>query len=185
MLAENMLMTMAECREKLGGVSRIKEMIRIGALRRVAYGIYTDGACHRDVEILQKRYPASVVTLQSAYYYYELSDSVPEKIHLAVERGSSQIDDSNVVECFVPTGTGGIGVENVTLRDTPLRIFDKERLLIETIRLRTKIPYELYREVIGSYRRIVNDLYFAKVEDYLEAFPKRKLIFNVIKKEVL
>jgi hypothetical protein len=185
MSAENMLMTMAECREKFGGVSRIKEMIRVGSLHRVAYGIYSDGACHRDVEILQKRYPASVVTLQSAYYYYDLSDSVPEKIHLSVERGSSQIDDPNVVECFVPKGTGGIGVENVTLRDTPLRIFDKERLLIETIRLRTKIPYELYREVIGNYRQIANALYFAQVEDYLESFPKRKLIFDIIKKEVL
>ena len=180
-----MLMTMAECRERFGGVFRVKEMIRVGALHRVAYGIYSDGTRHRDIEILQKRYPSSVVTLQSAYYYYDLSDSVPEKIHLSAERGSSQIDDPNVVECFVPTGTGGIGVENVTLRDTPLRIFDKERLLIETIRLRTKIPYELYREVIGNYRQIANALYFAQVEDYLESFPKRKLIFDIIKKEVL
>ncbi len=180
-----MLLTKSECCEKFGGMFRVKEMIRLGSLHRVAYGIYSDGTRHRDVEILQKRYPSSVVTLQSAYYYYDLSDFVPEKCHLAVERGSSQIDDPTVVECFVPKGTGGIGVERVTLRDTPLRIFDKERLLIETIRLRTKLPYEIYREVIGNYRQIANELYFAKVEDYLESFPKRKLIFDVIKKEVL
>ena len=60
-----------------------------------------------------------------------------------------------------------------------------ERLLIETVRLRTKLPYELYREVIGGFRRVVEELYPAKMEDYLESFPKRKLIFDIIKREVL
>ena len=71
------------------------------------------------------------------------------------------------------------------MRGVHLRIYDKERLLIETVRLRTKLPYELYREVIGGFRRVVEELYPAKMEDYLESFPKRKLIFDIIKREVL
>lgn len=180
-----MLMTMTECLEKIGSQYRVAEALRSGKLRRLAHGIYSDGAKHRDIEVLQKRYPASVVTMLSAFYYYDLTDRVPDKCHLAVERGGSKIDDVRAVEYFVPKGTGSIGVESKVLRGIPLRIFDKERLLIETVRMRTKIPHELYREVIGSYRDIVEELYLAKVEDYLEAFPKKSVIFGVIKREVL
>jgi hypothetical protein len=66
-----------------------------------------------------------------------------------------------------------------------VRIFDKERLLIETARMRTKMPQDLYHEVIGNFRRIAGDLYPAKMEDYLDSFPKRDVIFNVIRREVL
>lgn len=93
--------------------------------------------------------------------------------------------DVNVVEYFVPKGTGWIGVVNAELHGMALRIFDKERLLIETVRMRTKMPLDLYHEVIGSYRRDVGTLYPAKMEDYLEAFPKREVIFDAIKREVL
>ena len=66
-----------------------------------------------------------------------------------------------------------------------LRIFDKERLLIETMRMRTKMPLDLYHEVIGNFRKMADALYPAKIEDYLESFPKRNVIFDAIKREVL
>lgn len=179
-----MLMTASECLERMGSQRRVDEAVRNGDLRRLAHGIYSDGARHRDVEVFQKRYPASVVTMLSAYYYYDLTDHVPDKIHLAIERGGSKISDYKVVEYFTPKGSGSIGVLDETLKGVPLRIFDRERLLIETIRLRTKLPYELYKEVIRGFRGIADDLYSAKVEDYLEVLPKRKLIFSVIKREV-
>lgn len=109
-----MLMTLAECLERYDGQYRVDEAIRTGRLKRLAHGLYSDGARHRDIEVLQKRYPTSVVTMLSAYYYYDLTDQVPDKCHLAVERGGS-----------------------------------------------------------------------TKIEDYLESFPKRKLIFGIIKREVL
>ena len=65
-----------------------------------------------------------------------------------------------------------------------MRIYDKERLLIETVRFRTKLPDDQYREVIGNFREIREELYGAKMEDYLEKFPRRDLIFRTIRNEV-
>ena len=161
------------------------QAVRRGELRKVAHGIYADDRRHRDVELLLKKYPTAVVTMLSAYYYYGLTDNVPDKIHLAVERDGTKIRDENVVEYFVPRGTGGIGVVNIVLHSMELRIFDKERLLIETIRMRTKMPLDLYHEVIGNYRKDIDAIYPAKIEDYLESFPKRNVIFDAIKREVL
>ena len=180
-----MLMTTQECLAKYGSFYRIAQAVRNGELHKIAHGVYSDNNRYRDVELLLKRYPAAVVTMLSAYYYYGLTDNVPDKIHLAVERDGTKIMDPKVVEYFVPKGTGSIGVVNAELHGMELRIFDKERLLIETVRMRTKMPLDLYHEVIGNYRREADALYPAKMEDYLDSFPKRDVIFDVIKKEVL
>ena len=180
-----MLLSAQECLEKFGNHYQIAAQIKTGGLRKVAPGLYSDGTRHHELEILQARYPTSVVTMLSAYYYYDLTDNIPDKCHLAVERGSTKILDPNVIEYFVPKGTGAIGVEEIVLQGVPMRIFDKERLLIETVRMRTKMPFDLYHEVIGNFRQISEELYPAKMEDYLDAFPKREVIFDVIRKEVL
>ena len=180
-----MLATTAECLAKYGSFYRMAQAIRRGELHKLAHGVYSDGKRPRDVELLLKKYPSAAVTMLSAYYYHGLTDHVPDKIHLAVERDGTKIRDANVVEYFVPKGTGRIGVAHAELHGMALRIFDKERLLIETVRMRTKMPLDLYHEVIGSYRKVVGSLYPAKMEDYLDAFPKRDVLFDVIKKEVL
>ena len=82
-----MLMTTLECIAKYGSFYRITQAIRKGELRKVAHGVYSDGKRYRDVELLLMKYPTAVVTMLSAYYYYGLTDNVPDKIHLAVERG--------------------------------------------------------------------------------------------------
>ena len=180
-----MLMSTSECLAKYGNYYRIAQAIRCGELHKITHGVYSDSNRHRCVEVLLKKYPTAVVTMFSAYYYYGLTDNVPSKIHLAVERDGTKIRDVNVVEYFVPKGTGDIGVANAELHGIALRIFDKERLLIETVRLRNKLPIDLYHEVIGSYRKDANALYPAKIEDYLDSFPHRNIIFDAIKKEVL
>ncbi len=180
-----MLMTTSECLAKYGSFYHISKAIQEDKLRKIAHGVYSDGGRYRDVELLLKKYPVAVVTMFSAYYYYGLTDNVPDKIHLAVERDGTKIRDPNVVEYFIPKGTGGIGAVNAQLHGIDLRIFDKERLLIETIRMRTKLPLDLYHEVIGNFRKESNSLYPAKMEDYLDAFPKKELIFDAIKREVL
>ena len=180
-----MLATTAECLAKYGSFYRMAQAIRRGELHKLAHGVYSDGKRPRDVELLLKKYPSAVVTMLSAYYYHGITDNVPDKIHLAVERDGTKIRDANVVEHFVPKGTGRIGVVHAEFRGMELRIFDKERLLIETVRMRTKMPLDLYHEVIAGYRKEAGSLYPARMEDYLDAFPKRNAIFDAIKKEVL
>lgn len=124
-----MLMSTADCLERYGSKYRIAKAVQSGELRRISNGIYSEGARPREIEILLFKYPTSVVTMLSAYYYYNLTDVVPDKCHLAVERNGTKITDSSVVEYFVPAGTGAIGVENAVLRGIPLRIFGNGRFM--------------------------------------------------------
>ena len=181
----DMVMNFTECRERYGGRYRTEALVRKGELHKVAPGLYSDKAEWSEIEVLLARYPHSVVTLQSAYYYYDLSDSIPETVHLATDRDAAKIRDERVVQHFIPNGTINIGVvSGKFLNDDVSRIFDKERLLIETARNKTKLPYDLYKEVIESFRRIKDSLYPAKLTDYLESFPKRDSILRTIESEV-
>ena len=181
-----MLMTAAECRERFGGAYRVQKAIREGVLFRIESGVYADKSECTEIELLLFKYPRAVVTMESAYYYYDLSDAIPERHALAIDRDARKISDSRVVQYFVPHGTIDIGVTEMKLADeTVSRIYDRERLLVETIRYKTKLSYDLYREVIGSFRAIASELYTARMCDYLEAFPRRDALLRTIESEVL
>lgn len=180
-----MIMTYSECCKKYGGRYRTGRLIRNGELHKVAPGLYSDKTSWSDVEVVLARYPNAVLTLQSAYYYYDLSDSIPEAFHLATDRDATKIYDDQVVQHFLPKGTNEIGVVSYKHVSAEIsRIFDKERLLIETARNKTKLPYDLYKEVVESFRNIKDTLYPAKLTDYLEAFPKKDSILRTIESEV-
>ena len=88
-----MIMNYSECCEKYGGRYRTEHLIRNGELHKVALGLYSDKPSWSDVEVVLARYPNAVLTLQSAYYYYDLSDSIPEAFHLATDRDATKIYD--------------------------------------------------------------------------------------------
>lgn len=77
-----------------------------------------------------------------------------------------------------------IGITKCKIEETELFIYNKERLLIELIRYKTKLSYELYKEVINNYRKIKNELDFMKVYKYAQVFNS-PYIMKTIEKEVM
>ena len=63
-------------------------------------------------------------------------------------------------------------------------MYNKERMLIELIKNRNTISYDYYKEIIGNYRDIVNDLNMSKINNYLKVFANGDKIFEIIHKEV-
>jgi len=88
------------------------------------------------------------------------------------------------VQSYVPSGTLRIGAIEMSVLGENLRIYDMERLLIETMRYRTKLPYDLYREVVGTFRERRDELYGSKIDDYLKTFPRKDVIREAIRREV-
>ena len=179
-----MIKRLSKCLAEYGSHYRIRELVRSGKLYKVEPGVYSDKPRNGELEVLLAKYPRAVVTLGSAFHYYNLSDEIPDCYHLATDRDDGKIRDERVKQHFVPSGTSTIGVTEIDYCGERVRIYDKERLLIETVRYRTKLPDDQYHEVIGSFREIREELYGAKMEDYLAKFPRRDLIFRTIRNEV-
>ena len=163
----------------------MKKAIAEGVLFRIEKGIYSDSTNRvSEEEILQKKYPSAIVTLKSAFLYYSYSDSIPDKYDLATDSKSAKISDDRVMQYYMPEGTLEIGKTELDYDGIKIRTYDLERLLIELVRYQTKLPYDYYKEVVANYRNNVNKLYPAKLDDYLEHFPRRNAIERVIEKEV-
>ena len=179
-----MIKRLTDCLEEYGSYYRIRELIRDGKLFKLEPGIYSDSLEHGELEVLLAKYPRAVVTLDSAYHYYNLTDEIPDCYHLATDRDDGKIKDPCVRQLFVPTGTCSVGVTEIEHCGERIRIFDKERLLIETVRYKTKLLDDLYHEVIGNYREVRHELYGAKIDDYLQSFPRKDVLYRIIRDEV-
>ena len=179
-----MLYSFAECKRKFGSPYQIDKAIADGCLCKLHVGVYSDTGEENELEIVQWRHPHAVLTLDSAYFYHDLTDSVPEFYYMATDRGARRIADPLVKQCYLPSGTAGIGVTTIDYCGDKVRTFDLERLLVETARLKRKLAPDLYKEVVLSFRRRAGELEAYKIADYLAHFAKRDAIEKIIYEEV-
>ena len=63
-------------------------------------------------------------------------------------------------------------------------IFDRERMLIELVRYKSKLTYNYYKEILGNYRRLLPQLNSEKIRDYAEAVPKSDKVIRTLRDEV-
>lgn len=137
------------------------------------------------MELIVAKYPRAIFTGESAYYYLGFTDIIPDYYCLATRRGDTRIKDKQVKQTFVNDNLYEFGKCTIEYQNTNISIYSKERLLVDLVRFRSKIPFDYYKEVIGNYRRVVNDLDFFNIEDYVGRLKRGKKIMDTIQLEVM
>jgi len=179
-----MLFSYAECKEKYKTDYNIKKAIKDGKLFKISPGIYSDNVNVPDTAIIQKKYPYAIFTLNSAFYYQGLTDTIPSYYHLLTNKDATKISDKSVKQSFDNNDSLQLGVETISFGGDEILVFTKERLLVELIRNKNKLPYDYYKEILGNYRKLIYKLNFEAIEDYAERLPKTHLVLDTIQKEV-
>ena len=179
-----MLHTYTECKKIFGSPYQIAKAIADGRIRKLDNGVYSDTGEENELEIVQWKHPNAVMTLESAFFYHDLTDSVPDFYYMATGHGARPITDPLVKQCYLPKGTEGIGVTTIDYCGDTVRTFDLERLLIEVARMKGKLAPDLYKEVVLSFRRRSAKLEAYKIADYLVHFPRRDAIEQIIYEEI-
>ena len=180
-----MLKTRKECLEEYGSDYFIQQKINAGELSRIEKGICAEEASVPELALISWKYPKAILTMLSAFYHYGLTDVIPDMIDLATDRDASKIADPRVRQYFVPTEALMVGVTDAEERGYSFQIYDRERMLIELLRYKSKLPFDLYKEVLLNYRRIMPQLNIQRVQDYALAVPKTSMILNTLQMEVL
>lgn len=180
-----MLFSYYDCIEKYKNDYQLNKAIKKGEIFKIESGIYSDSANISETKIIIFKYHNSVFTMNSAFYYYGLTDVIPDKYHLATVKDAYKITDKRVKQYFHRDDIYPVGISEICRQGINLKIYDKERMLIELIRSKSKLPFDYYKEIIESYRKIINEMDIEKLQEYLLCFPKQESIFNVIQLEVL
>ena len=184
-IALRKLLSRQECLARFGSDYFIEQRIVAGSLFRLGNGLFAEEQHVPENAIASYRYPQGVITLLSAFYHYGLTDVIPDTCDLATSRNAAKIRDPRVKQHFVPDGILYRGVIIGQEHDYPIRIYSRERLLIELLRYKSKLPFDLYKEVIQSFRKIITQLNMQDIQDYAMAVPKQKLVMEALQMEVL
>ena len=163
---------------------QVEKKVSNRELYKIEKGIYSDEEFPSELSVITKKYPKAILTLNSAFFYYELTDKIPDYYYLATDKKSANIRNKSVKQIFTKRGLLDIGLTKMTIEDVKVNIYDKERMLIELIRYKSKLPYELYKEVVNNYRKIKDELNFIRLYKYAQNF-NNSYIMRTIEAEVM
>ena len=179
------LLTRKECLSLFGSDYYIEQQVDAGNLFRLESGVFAEQKHVPENAIISHRYPHGVITLLSAFYHFGLTDVIPEICDLATSRNAAKIRDTRVKQYFVPADILYKGAIWEQEHGYSIRIYCRERLLIELLRYKNKLPFDLYKEVLQNFRKMVPQLNMQDIQDYAMAVPKRKMIMEALQMEVL
>lgn len=170
-----------------GNINKAYKSVKERKYKKVSHGVYVDdGEQISELEQLFVRYPRATLTLQSAFDYYELSDYIPDKYHLVTPYNAHTIKNNKVSQSYMNEEMIEIGREKIVTKYGYTYIFDKERMLIELFRLKTKLQKEYFLEVVSSYRvlKSMEVISLKKISDYCMKITNGKRILKEIQEMI-
>ncbi len=180
-----MVLTYKQCIEKYGSDHMLKKEIVAGNIFQKEKGIYSLNRNCSELEIICAKYPKAVFSGESAFYYHGLTDVIPDFYHLATIRTDGRIKDERVKQIFLKKDIFDMGQIKMEYHNTEVCIYNLERMLIELVRFRSKLPFDYYKEIIASYRNRVDKMDIAKMEEYAARFKNSDNMMRIIELEVL
>lgn len=179
------MLSREQCLKEYGSDYYIQKRVESGELYRVDKGIYSLEEHVPEIAVVTFKYPNAVVTMGSALYIYGLTDVIPDVIDLATTRDAAKITDKRVKQYFIPDEFFKEGIDQIDYKGYMISIYSRERMLVEVLRYKPKLPYDFYKEVILNYRKILPTLNIQEIQDLTLASPKSGKVFDLLQAEVL
>lgn len=179
-----MLYSYAACIKKFGTDYKLKKALCNEELFQIEKGIYSDRKRISELGLITFKYPFAIFTLESAFYYHGLTDTIPDLYVMNTDRNAPKIKDKRVKQYFCEEKLLGIGRTMLNYQDIQIPIYNLERLIIELVRYRNKLPYDYYKEVVRSLRNRINTMDLEKLQGYIPLFPVKGKIQNIIAEEI-
>lgn len=180
-----MLYNWKEINEKYGYPLKVREALDRGEIYRINRGFYANKPNVNPFLFVATKYPNAIITMDTAFFIYGLTDVIPDKTFLATMRNTTRISDTGVVQVFLSENIFEPGKTCLEHDGVSITIYNKERMLIELLRNSKSIPFDYYKEIITGYRRISEELDFRKAEDYICLFNRKDHLFDKLRREVL
>lgn len=180
-----MILSYPEAIETYGTAYKLNTALREGRIFKLEEGVYSLHRTESVLGVIMKKYPRAVLAGEYAFYCHGLTDVIPEKYDLATPSKAAKLNDRRIHQIYVKEEIFSLGIEEKTIEDVQVRIYDRERMLLELLRHKNSMPYDLYKEILLNYREIINDLEIWRIQEYIRVFPKSRMIARLLDEEVL
>lgn len=182
---ENAVMTYEQALADAGSAFLLRKKLKSKELHKLSRGAYSKVEHPDPLVLAHVLYPEAVVTMDSALYAHGLTDVIPDEVHLATSRSSTRIARPGYRQYFTEGSLLAPGAVDIAWDGGTARMYNRERMLVEVMRRQASLPLDYYKEVMGFYRKIVDDLDIALVEDYMALFKRNDFMFDILQREVL
>lgn len=170
--------------KKLKSDYQIQKAVSNKKYYKIEKGLYSDKEFVNPLEIILKKYPNAIFTSDSAYYYYDLTDVIPDYFYLATKRTDSRINDKNVKQIFIPNELFDFGKTQIEMENIIINIYNEERMLVELIRKKNILPFDYYKELITNYRKKSDKLDIYKIQEYISYYKNESALIDTLMREV-
>jgi len=179
------LYTYREALEEFGSRSQVARRLEAGELFGLARNLYSTVNHPDPLAVAAKRYPDGILTALTAFYMHGLTDKIPDRIDLATRRNATRINDAEIRQHFVAGRLFEIGLSAAVHDGTQVRIYDLESMLFYLVHHDDTLPFDLFKEVMKSYRARAGDLDYRKLQEYSAILPGGRRNLERAIKEVL
>lgn len=179
-----MLYTRTEISKKYNSTYQLNKAIENKKIFKIQNGIYSDEEYVNPLAVISKKYPNFIFTMDSAFYYWNLTDVIPDKFCLATKQTSVRISDEDIKQYFIDDEVFEIGKTCLVVENVEINIYNKERMLVELIRKKNQIPFDYYKEIITNYRKIANNLDSFKIAEYISYYRNEETLYDRLQSEV-
>lgn len=111
-------------------------------------------------------------TDSTALCVHGLIGTPPDRIEVVTKRGGTRITNPTFSQSFIPQEWLQVGITISFFNGVEVKIFNLERMLLELMRSRTKLPYDIYRKAVISFRKYADALDIYKLEKYASNIPR-------------
>lgn len=180
-----MIKSYADYVSEYGNQYKFSKAIASGQIYKIEEGVYADCKQVPEIAIIMTKYPNAIISGEYAFYYHGLTDVIPEKYSLATKSKASKITDCRVSQIYTRDDIFDFGVTHAYIDEFEVKIYDRERMLIELLRNKNAMPHDLYKEILLKYRDIIQTLQIWRIQEYADVFPKSKMIRKALDEEVM
>ena len=89
------------------------------------------------------------------------------------------------MQIFENSGQLELGADSIARGGANIYMYNKERMLIELLRNKNKLPFDYYKEILNNYRKIIEDLDIQLIQDMAYKLPKSEMVMEALRIEVL
>ena len=129
-----------------------------GELERVGRGLYRLSSAppltSPDWVAIAVRIPRAVICLISALAHYGLTTQVPHSIDVALPSHGQvpQMESLSIRVFWFSKPTYNAGVEVIRMDDVPIRIYSREKSIVDCFKYRNKVGLDIAIEALRAYR---------------------------------
>lgn len=159
----------------------IKKLLDEKKLYYISKGVYSTSEEYNYLEYLSKKHPNIIFTLETACFCYGLIKKIGKNYKVVTKQKDRKILDEDVKQIYMSDNLYPIGMKNVKYLGFNIKIYDLERLIIEVVRNKTNLDYDVYKQIMSGYKKIIKLINKTKIDEYAKFFSDEKIMYRIEK----